>query len=234
MWISPAYERDYRDWIAKGQFDHLVAREHKYLAESLAEQHPALIATSLSTLATCYHTRGAVKLLEKQQSGWHDTQAGYWASLYALRFEIIAVTLPAWSHGRSFNCSTELAVALAFSRLFQQAADNAWLERAMAQHFDTGPHVTPGEPGAILLTALAAPKIEYSRDELLKDRRACCRSRDAYPTRPTEIIPIGVLDLEAILHYPDQAAFSYSANHFEPTEDDQIVEAIANYHISYP
>ena len=234
MWISQAYEREYRDWIASGQFDRLIGREREYLSEALDEEHPALIATSLSIIATCYHTRGAVSLLEKHNSGWRDIQAGYWADLYALRFEIIAITLPAWSQGRTFNSSAELVVALAFSRLFEQTEDEVWLEQAIDQYFDSGPHVANSQPGSLLLSAMKNTAIHYPFDDLLRDRRACSLTRDSYPKRPTDITPVGVIDLETIIHYPAQAAFQYPREGFQPTEDNQITDSIAAYHASYP
>jgi hypothetical protein len=234
MWISSSYKRDYRDWIGKGQYQRIRERERRYLANALAKENPAPIATSLSAIATCHHTRGAVALLEHQQAGWHDIQAGYWAKLYALRFEVKAVTLPAWSRGRSFNQSAELAVTLAFSRLFQQTADRKWLDEALAAHFDSGPHVASGQPGHLLLTAMVAESVECTREDLLNDRRDCCRTRDAYPKRPTEVIPIGVIDIEAIIHYPGDAAFPYSVDRFEPTDDEQLADSIAAYHTMYP
>lgn len=172
MRISPAYEREYRDWIAKGQFERLLAREREFLSDALSRQHPALAATSLSTLGTCYYTRGSVFLLDNDQAGWYDVQAGYWAALYSLRFEIIAATLPAWSQGRSFSRSTELVTTLAFSRLFQQPEDGAWLEQAIAQHVRKAPHVTDGQTGHLLLAAMLNDKVACTRNESLADRRA--------------------------------------------------------------
>src|SRR5262245_26689920 len=83
VWISPAYERDYREWIEKGLFEEVLARSQASLSKALARQHPALIASGLSGLATCYYTRGAVGLLEKDASAWRDIQAGYSAHLYS-------------------------------------------------------------------------------------------------------------------------------------------------------
>lgn len=234
MWISPAYERDYREWMVNGHFEGVLTWSQASLTDALAQQHPTLIASALWGFSTCYHTRGAVALLEKQASGWRDIQAGYWADVYALRFEIISVTQPAWSQASRFIKSNELVTTLAFARLFGQTADRDWLEQAVASHYKSGPHISDGQPGGVLLSALRNPSSAYSRRELFEDRRACCRGRDAYPKRPTEVVPVGVIDLENILHYPSDAAFQYSMEEFLPTEDHLVTESIVAYHTWYP
>src|SRR5262249_27848684 len=122
MWISPAYAREYKEWILGGMFGELYGRATTALAKDYQEQHPALIATDLQELATCYYRRGTVSLLEGDSAGWHDVQCGYWAALYRIGFELKAITLPARSAGRSFapRDMCELVVLLGLARLFSQ------------------------------------------------------------------------------------------------------------------
>src|SRR5690349_6477396 len=93
--VSPAYAEEYREWIRRGQFQSVYGWAVAKLPESLKQEHPALIAGDLGSIATCYYTRGIVALLDGDQAGWHDIQCGYWAVVQKLRFEIKSITLPA-------------------------------------------------------------------------------------------------------------------------------------------
>src|SRR4051794_16149648 len=48
--------------------------------------------------------------------------------------------------------------------------------------------------------------------------------------RPTEIVPFGVLDIEAVLRFPAQASFQYPESlGFNPTEENAIGECVIAY-----
>lgn len=233
MWISPAYSREYQVWIADGQFDRIYSRELPDLTEAIELQHPALVATSLGTLATCYYRRGIVRLLQNVLDGWRDIQLGYQCAFFGLHFDLKAVSLPAWSQGRSFapRRMTELVLTFGLARLFGQDRDVKWLSESIAKHFSLSVALGDRFPaGRKLLESILEPAAQFTVQELLQDRKDCCIKRDAWPTRPTEIDPFGVLDIETAIRFPSDSAFRYEASYgFQPTEDGNIIEALRNY-----
>lgn len=231
--MSPTYEREYREWLADGRFDELIARDRRYLSESFEEQIPALIAQNLQTYATCYYTRGAVRLLDGDRLGWHDIQCGYWAALFSLRFQIKAVTLPAWSAGRTLGPreKAEIVLTSGFARLFQQQADAEWLASQIEQHVQLDELVgRKSQAGRLILDAIMGAGAPATYEALLADRKKSCQARDAWPTRPTEIVPFGVVDVEAVLCFPDKCRFPYRDMEFLPTADGDVEQAIVNYY----
>src|SRR5262249_811492 len=144
--------------------------------------------------------------------GWHDIQSGYTAGAYRLFFDLQAVTLPAWSAGRSFapQDKTELVLSLGLARLFSQDGDAERLSEIIANHFNLsdalGASVTAG---CKILQSILEPELPFSAADLLQDRKQCCQKRDAWPRRPTEILPFGVLDIELMLRFPKEASFAY-------------------------
>jgi hypothetical protein len=235
MWISPSYAAEYRDWLAKGLFTEIHLREAAELQSSLKNEHPAMIATSLDGFATCYYTRGVVSIMEGRTAGWSDLQCGYWAMLYSLFFEIKAITLPAWSQGRKFTPRKmiELVLTSGLARLYRQEGDLIRLRECIDIHFSWDQALGPKtDAGRKILESILDPDKEFTRQELLQDRKDCCNNRDAWPTRPTEVVPFGVLDVEIALRFPGGAAFKFSGD-FKPTNDDQITQAIVTYHNSF-
>lgn len=236
MWISPAYAAEYRDWIARGLFAEIHGYEAVQLPKARTDEHPAKMASSLQGFATCYFTRGVVSLMDGAADAWSDIQCGYWAALYSLLFEIKAVTLPAWSAGRTFapKKMTELVLTQGLACLFQQTGDVVRLRELIEEHFalETALQGALGRSGRTILKSILEPTKCFSRDELLADRKKCCRERDAWPAPPTEIVPYGVLDVEVALRFPDDAAFHFS-NEFKPTDDDHVVKAMVAYHTWY-
>jgi hypothetical protein len=231
MWISPSYRDEYCSWIAQGNFETIRARGEEYLPEGLHARNPVQIAGCLGSLATCYYRRGTVGLMQGDAAKWADVQAGYWAALYRLLFNLKAVTftlrevLPA--------DMAEMVLMLGLARLFRQDGDALRLTELIDQHFNwdavLGDRIKSGRK---LLASILDPAASFTQAELLTDRKECCQKRDAWPTRPTEIGPFGVLDIEIMSRFPENAAFQYSGA-FSPTDDDLITCAIVEYHASY-
>ena len=138
MNVSPAYAKEYRDWMVL-HYQDVYKWALEGLPEALKLQHPALMDMNLDSIALCYCTRGAVALLGSDMNGWRDIQTGYWASVYKLRFELKSVTLPAWFEGRVFpgESQVELVLTLGLAKLFQQGSDISWLLLAIDTHFDS-------------------------------------------------------------------------------------------------
>ena len=228
-----SYAEEYREWIRKGGFREVYGRAISDLPNALKQEHPALVALNLSSIATCYYMRGVVAVLDGKQNGWRDIQCGYWASVEMLRFEIKSVTLPAWSAGRSFLASSqlELVLTLGLARLFRQEVDASWLSSAIATHFHPEEALgTKISHGRLLLESILKPEENFSFSDLLRDRNQCCSKRDEWPKRPTEIVPFGVLDIEAVLRFPAQASFQYPESlGFNPTEENAIGECVIAY-----
>ena len=84
---SLAFTRQYREWLAR-HFQRVYRQGSESLSQAITAQRPDLVTPALKELAICLHTRGAVSLLDGNQQGWHDIQAGYLADLYAIRFAI--------------------------------------------------------------------------------------------------------------------------------------------------
>jgi hypothetical protein len=179
--MSPAYVKEYREWIRKDGFRELYGRAISALPKSLKQEHPALVALDLSSIANCYYKRGAVAVLDGNQNGWQDIQCGYWASVEKLRFEIKSVTLPAWSAGRNFSSQVELVLTLGLARLFRQDVDASWLSSAIPTHFHPEKALgTKVSHGRLLLESILKPEENFSFLDLLRDRNQCCSKRDAW------------------------------------------------------
>ncbi len=233
MNVSPAYVNEYRDWMAKGQFQKVYQHASDGLPKALQLEHPALMSMNLGGIAICYYTRGAVALLDGDQAGWHDIQCGYLAALYGLRFELKAVTLPAWSKGRKFYGKSQVELVLTFglAKLFRRENDASWLQSAIDAHFNTEDALgTKIDDGTLMLDAILGADDSFSYADLLKDRKQCCKKRSTWPTRPTEIRPFGVLDIEAILCFPQEAAFHYpDSTEFSLTEEKAVANAVTAF-----
>jgi hypothetical protein len=124
---------------------------------------------------------------------------------------------------------------MGLARLFGQDTDEASLESVLGDDFDPatilGARVTSGRT---ILQSVFDPQFPCTYAALLRDRGECCQKRQAWPKRPTEICPFGVLDIEAMLRFPEQASFAYpSSIGFNPTEDALLLEAIIAYHCWY-
>jgi hypothetical protein len=219
--------------MARGHFQEVHQRALDGLPKALQLEHPALMAMNLGDIATCYYTRGAVALLDGDRAGWHDIQCGYSAALYDLRFELKAVTLPAWSTGRVFSGASqvELVLTLGLAKLFRQESDASWLLSAVDARFNTEDALgTKIDDGTLLLDSILGTDEGFSYADLLKDRKQCCKKRDAWPKRPTEIRPFGVLDIEAMLCFPQESSFQYSnSTEFKPTEEKAVAEAVTAF-----
>jgi hypothetical protein len=232
---SRIYERQYREWIQKGRFEEQYQRVLPDMREALQKDQPSLLAMNLRFMATCYHARGVVALLDDNSAGWRDVQCGFWAGVYGLRFEIEALVLGGIKgKGLSPEDTTEAVMILGLAKLFGQKAEEKWLKSAIAAHMDVnealGPKVAAG--GKILDAIVEGTA--YSFDELLEDRKECGRKREVWPPRPTEIMPFGVLDVEAMVMYPEEASFEYPETMaFEPTSDALVEEAVAAYHVGH-
>ncbi len=234
--ISPAYANEYRERLQKANFDGIYQRELPRLREAVKEEGNSLIfshiSTSLGGIATCYFLRGAVALLDGNSSGWSDVQCGFWAEVYRLRYDIIPIVK--WGRGRFMPWETTIAVMLlGLAKLFGQKSEEHLLKSAITEHlpdFDEalGDKVASGRK--IMDSILN--DTPYSFAELLKDRKECCQKRDAWPRRPTEISPFGVIDVEAMLKYPNEASFRYpDTMEFTPTPDAAIEDAVVAYHV---
>jgi hypothetical protein len=231
MWISPAYRKECREWMAKGMFQELSARVETEIDDALSDENPSWIASNLGSLALCYYCRGMVAVMADNPTGWADVQAGYWAALYARLFELKAVAL-GWCN-LSGSQLTEMVLLLGLARLFQKEGDALRLSEEIATHFSwelaIGDRMASGRK---LLQSILEPETPVTRAELLQDRKECCQRREAWPTRPTEIDPFGVLDIEIMLRFPAEAAFQCSGE-FKPTDEDLITHAIVAYHTWY-
>lgn len=227
MWISPGYRKEYETWIAKGMFAELYSRESEHFFAGLAERNAIAVAGNLDCHATCFYTRGMVALIAGDERGWADVQCGYWAALYSLLFGVVGY------HGTMHGERAELVLLLGLARLFRQDGDALRLSELVDKHFSLDETIGDRIPsGRKILQSILEPETRFTYDELLEDRKECCQKRDAWPTRPTEIRPFGVLDVEMILRFPSQAAFKYAGD-FVPTNDDRITQAIVAYHSWY-
>jgi hypothetical protein len=234
--ISPAYANDYREWMQNGNFDGIYQRELPKMRAALKEEGNSLIYSPLSScldsIATYYFHRGTVALLEGDNEGWGDVQCGFWAAVYHLRYDIIPIVR--WGRGRFVPWdTTEAVMLLGLAKLFGQEMEASFLKSEIAEHlpsFDEalGDKVASGRK----IMDSIFKDTAYSFEELLKDRKECCQKRDAWPRRPTEITPFGVIDVEAMLKHPNEASFRYPIGmEFKPTPDGAVEDAIAAYHV---
>lgn len=234
-WVSPAYEREYRDWIERGQFARLREREADDATGWQNDDNPWLLVDGLATLATCYGTRGAVRLLDGDQAGWEDIQAAYMASMYKLRFADRGLSLPAWSSGHTPvpRLLIELPAWSALGGVFGQS-DESWWTHAIETYFDMDAATGDIVAGRAILRSLLDRDANTTPEELLEDRKACCRTREGWPTRLTEICPFGVLDVEVLGRWPDRSCVSLPTPlNFTPTPDPIILSAIELFHTRY-
>ena len=66
---STAYSRDYRDWIAGGNFERVCERGREDVAGAINFQRPDLLAPALRDIAVAYYIRGAVCLMDGDPLG---------------------------------------------------------------------------------------------------------------------------------------------------------------------
>jgi hypothetical protein len=239
MNVSPAYEKEYREWIQRGQLERVYPFGAQMLQRELLKESPFPYPAggALGSIATCYYRRGAVALLDQNAAGWQDIQCGYWATVYSLRFLYKAATLPAFGDRRPFgeDRKTATVMTLGLARLFGQDGDAAALEAILGPEFNIqealGDEI---DDGRMMLEAILHPTKSFSYDELLSDRNQCCKKREAWIKRPTEIDPFGVIDIEAMLRFPEQASFRYPRDSgFNPTEDELLIKVVTAYHCNY-
>jgi hypothetical protein len=224
---SPAFSKQYREWLAR-HFQRVYCQGSESLSQAITAQRPDLVAPALKELAICLHTRGAVSLLDGNQQGWHDIQAGYLAGLYAIRF---AIPLKTGSCARtSPNDLVYAVVTLGLARLFAGDFDVHLLRDWIRPQYDVRQLTGKVASGGHILDCIMDDKCPCTPEQLRRDRRECCQKGDAWPKRPTLIPPFGVVDVEMAINFPDEAEFPYPAIEYRPTDDEFVVEGITAFH----
>jgi len=227
---SRPYCREYPDWLAKGNFQRVYEWGRQSLAEAIELQRPDLVVPALDRLALCYYKRGAARLMDREELGWHDVQCGYLASVYAFRFMAPLATGLAGQLKDSPKYITSTVMTLGLARLFSVAFDEHVLRDWLDVRYDVAALTDKVGSGRSILDSIYHRQHGITVDTLRQDRKECCRHRDAYPPRPTEFPPFGVLDVEMAISFPGEAEFPYPAIAYSPTEDDSVIQGITVYH----
>ncbi|HEV7280562.1 MAG TPA: hypothetical protein VGN57_10185 [Pirellulaceae bacterium] len=230
MTASAAYEREYRQWVARSSFAALHARASQNLDAAVQAKRPDLVASALDGLSVCYHYRGAVTLLEGDDFGWRDVQCGYLANVYALRLRIPLMTPMGSTRREDPNFVVRTTVLLGLARLFRIPLDERLIREWLAPRFDAEKLAGDVPAGRLILATLFGLEGPVAADALRRDRGACIKAQDAWPKRPTETAPLGVLDVEMSLAHPAEATFSFDEIAYAPTEDDAVILAMTAYH----
>jgi hypothetical protein len=212
---SLAYSRDYRDWLVAGLFEENHAHAGKHLRDAVDMQRPDLVAPSLRELAVCFYTRGAVSLMDGRAEGWRVTTG----------LEADLKDSPAFV--------TRAVMTLGLARLFSVDFDEQLLRQWLAPRYDVAVLTGKVSSGRYILDSIYFRDTSATAEMLRRDRRECCQKRDAWPKRPTENEPFGILDVEMALRFPDEAEFPYALSSYTPTEDEFVIEGIATYHRWY-
>ncbi len=227
---SPAYSREYRDWIANGEFERVYANGSENLATAIDARRPDLVAPALRDLSACYYLRGAVVLLDGKQDGWHDIQCGYLASVYSIRFAVPLLTGVDAILKNSPAYVTHAVMTMGLARIFSVEFDERLLRTWIDERYDAGALTGKVQSGRYILDSLYYTEHRLDAETLRRDRRECCQKRDAWPKRPTEFEPFGILDVEMAINFPQQAKFPYPELPYLPTEDDLVIHGIVTYH----
>jgi hypothetical protein len=227
---SRAYTRDYRDWIAKGNFASVYEWGRERLECAISSQRPDIAAPALRIVADCYYIRGAVALLDKKPEGWHDVQCGYMASVYALRFAIPLLAGLEAQLKDSANYITPIVMTLGLARIFAVDFDEQLLRGWLDERYDVDELTGNVRSGRHILDGIYHRELEVDAETLRRDRSECCQKRDAWPKRPTEFAPFGVLDVEMAINFPALAEFPYLELPYSPTEDDLVIQGMITYH----
>ncbi len=224
---SPAFSSHYREWLDR-HFPRVYGHGSESLSRAIATRRPDLVVPALKELAICFHTRGAVSLLDGNRQGWHDIQGGYLAGLYAIRF---AIPLMTGSCARtSPNDLVYAVMTLGFARLFGGDFDVQLLRDWIKPQYDVRQLTGKVTSGRHILDSIIDDECSSTPEQLRRDRRECCQKGDAWPNRPTLIQPFGIVDVEMAISFPDEAEFPYPAIDYRPTEDEFVVEGMAAFY----
>jgi hypothetical protein len=227
---SPAYSREYREWLAEGNFERVYGYGRKSIVDGLESKLPHLVASGLEYVSCCYYTRGAVALLEGNSQGWRDIQCGYLAKSYSIRFVIPLQSGILASVKDSPDNLVETVMTLALAQLFRLSFDETFLREWLTPRYDRQKLTSKVNSGGLILDSVYLHSHSIAESDLKRDRKECCQKRDAYPKRPTEIRPFGTLDVEMAINYPESAEFGYPTIDYSPTEDELVIEGITAYH----
>lgn len=228
--VSPAYSRDYRDWIANGNFDRVYEHAREDLQFAIESQRPDLVAPALRDFSLCYYTRGAASLLAGDQNGWHDIQCGYVASFDAIRFALPLMTGLDAELKNSAKYVIHAVMTLGLSRVFSLERDEKHLRNWLDTRYDVATLTGEVHSGRAILDSIYHFNHGIDAETLRHDRTLCCPKRDSWPTRPTEIPPFGILDIEMTINFPNDAAFPYCGVSYLPTEDDLVALGKSTFH----
>ena len=226
---STAYSRDYRDWIAGGNFERICESGRDNVASAINSRRPDLLAPALRDIALAYYMRGAVCLMDGEPLGWHDIQCGYAATVYALRVAAPLLTGLEADVRESPDYIVQAVMTLGLARLFSTASDESFLRRWLDSRYDVVGLTGKVASGRCLLDSIYLQRHELTVDRLRQDRKECCRKRSVWPKRATEVEPFGVLDVELAINYPSEAEFPYPAIEYRPTADYMVIRGISAY-----
>lgn len=200
---SPAYSREYREWIQNGVFNQIYSHGLEYVQDGIRSERPDLVLEGLQRFALCYYTRGAVALLEGSQQGWNEVQCGYLATIYSIRFLIPLKSGLAASHKESADDLVSAVMTLGLARLFAVSFDEKTLRDWLEPRFDPKKLTGKVSSGRHILNSIFEKSHSIGVEELRRDRKECCQKRDAWPKRPTEIGAFGILDIEMAINFPN-------------------------------
>jgi hypothetical protein len=227
---SPSYTREYREWLDGGNFERVYEDGRADLASAIESQRSDHAAAALQSIALCYYTRGAVSLLDGDLRGWNEIQCGYLATTYSIRLIIPLRTEAAVSRKRSERMITEAVMTLGLARLFAVSFDEQLLRDWLVPCFDSTALTGKVASGRCILESIFHASHKHGVESLRRDRKECCQKRDAWPDRPTERRPFGILDVEMAINFPTKAEFSYPAIAYSPIEDEHVIQVITAYH----
>ncbi len=199
---SSAYSRDYRQWLDSGNFERVYGFGSEDIRNAIETKRPDLVASALRDLALCYYTRGVALLLDQSMEGWRDIQCGYMATVYSFRFAWPLASPLAASRKESPDYLVQTVLTLGLARLFAVEYDERILREWLTPRYDLPTMIGKVQGGGPIITSLYETEHDLPADALRRDRRECCKKRDAWPKRPTEFEPFGVLDVELALNYP--------------------------------
>jgi hypothetical protein len=167
--------------------------------------------------------------MQGEPLGWHDIQCGYMATVCSIRFAVPLRTGLEAEIRESPNYIVEVVMLLGLAKLFSIASDEQFLQHWLDSRFDIAALTGKVTSGRYLLDSIYRGQHGITADQLRQDRKECCRKRDAWPKRPTEVEPFGVLDIEMAINFPGEAEFSYSAMEYRPTTDYMIMQGISAF-----
>ena len=121
----------------------------------------------------------------------------------------------------------QAVMTLGLARLFSATSDQLFLRRWLDSRYDVVAMTGKVASGRCLLDSICLEKHELTAESLRQDRKECCRKRSAWPKRPTEIEPFGVLDVEMAINFPSEAQFPYPAIEYRPTADYMVIQGVS-------